>query len=200
MVNGINTQDFNCVNLGNRNNLITNPFNSDKNIFSSSWDYSSGYKYDEEKVYNEELNYKTPREEYEEVQLQQGAISKFIDNVKIKFVIFSLLGMVNSLEVEDKLENYESGNIREYEARDAIIKYKKNQKILKDFLLNIMTIILIVSGFVILKNFEINLGGIMSISCMIGGIFRIILEKLEFLTASFIPTQTKVPAKVYQEI
>ncbi len=176
----IGTDDYGRVSLQEKNNFISNPVDFDKSIFKTN---CFEYKYDERKVYYDE-NYKTPREIYEEIQAKQGVIGKLINTLKNNFSMFNLLGMKGSNAVEEILEQYENGDILEYIAQDEVEKYNKNQTMLKELVLNIITLFSLILGFSLSRIFEIDMGSALTLICTFSGAIRFAGEKLEMKTNS----------------
>lgn len=126
------------------NNTVTNPVSdSEIEIINSNEDYN----YDETYSFQEgELNDDTTpvttdelKAELEQIKKEQGFFGKTWDSIKNKLPFLSKIGFIGSNEVEEKIEQAESGEITEEEAQEAIEKYKKNQNNATEVILDTIT-------------------------------------------------------------
>lgn len=176
----ISTEDYTRVSYSEKSNFTTNAVDSDKSIFKTN---CFEYKYDERAVYYNE-NYKSPREIYEEFKSTEGIISQTIDKLKMQFPIFSILGMKNSQEIEIILEQYDNDEILEFEAVDAVEKYKKNQNLLKELILNVIAFLSMILSLAFFKLCEMETINNIIMSSTLSGAIRFSLEKMEAITNS----------------
>ena len=174
----IDTDDYARVRMCEKSNFTSNEIDYDKSIFKTN---NFEYKYNEFEVYYNE-NYISPREEFEEYQLKQGVIGKAVDKLKTIISLFSILGIKNSHEIEVILERYDNEEILEYEARDAVQKYKKNQTMLKELVLNIIALFTMIISFFVLKICDVNTCDTLIAVCTLSGLIRYGFEKLEAVT------------------
>lgn len=176
----INTDDYGRIRLCEKSNFTSNAIDYDKSIFKTN---CFEYKYNEfETYYNDD--YVSPREEFEEFQTKQGIIGRAIDKLKTVISLFTMLGFKNSNEIEYILDQYDNEEILEYEAREAVQKYKKSHTFLKECILNFAALFTMVITFFILKLFEVDTVHTFISVCTLSGLVRYALEKLEALTNS----------------
>lgn len=76
----------------------------------------------------EEYTIENLKEEYEQIQKEQGIVGKAWNGIKNALPFLSKLGCQGSNEIEEIITKAENGEISIEEAKEAIEKYKKNQK------------------------------------------------------------------------
>ena len=189
MVNGVSKEKYYRVNLYGKNGYKAKQ-EEEINIFASLLSSDSTYKFDEYKTYYCD-NYKTPREEFEKFMKEQGIIGQITDKLKNKNAFLSFLGYKGSYAIELVLYKYENDYILEYEAREAVRKYIKEQKQAIEFILSLLMIIFIIISFGLLKICEAETGIALSCSLLTGGFIKLAGKKLELLTSNLSKSKTK---------
>lgn len=113
---------------------VKNPQNietEDVSIFSTSEYQTSPIKgeitYSEAEM-GEEYTIEDLKEEYEQIQKEQGIVGKAWNGIKNALPFLSKLGCQGSNEIEEIIAKAENGEISIEEAKEAIEKYKKNQE------------------------------------------------------------------------
>ncbi len=103
---------------------------TDTSIFTTSGYETSpiegGISYSEN-VPDEEYTVEDLKEEYEQIQKEQGIVGKAWNGIKNGLPFLSKIGCQGSKEIEEIIAKAEKGEISTEEAKEALEKYKKNQ-------------------------------------------------------------------------